>query len=74
MEKEIVQFVGKDGNMYVTLFSENGVGSEHRVCDLVWTSFKGDIPDGYHVGHKDGNKSNNCLDNLKLVKNGSNIS
>ncbi len=71
--KRVKEFLGKDGHCYVTLF-KNGVGSNHRVCDLVWTSFKGEIPNGYFVSHIDGNKTNNALVNLQLVKDGSNLS
>ena len=64
--KEVKQYLKNDGNLYVTLFKE-GVGSEHKVCDLVWESFKGLIPNGFKVAHIDGNKRNNKLDNLKLI-------
>lgn len=40
---------------------------EHR---LVWESNFGKIPNGYEVHHKDGNKLNNNIENLELVKKG----
>lgn len=71
--EEVKQFIKKDGHSYVTLY-KNGIGKDFRVCDLVWTSFKGEIPEGCEVSHIDGNKGNNRLDNLKLVRHGSDIS
>ena len=34
---------------------------------LVWETFVGEIPKGYIIHHKDGNRQNNCLSNLQLV-------
>jgi hypothetical protein len=34
----------------------------------VWKYYNGDIPDGYHVHHVDGDKSNNDIKNLQLIK------
>lgn len=67
MKNEVKQFIGDDGHSYVTLF-KNGLGSDLKVCELMWENFKGKIPKGYEVGHIDGDKQNNKLDNLKLVK------
>lgn len=39
-----------------------------RLHRYVWEYFKGDIPTGHHVHHKDGDKSNNHIENLVLVK------
>lgn len=36
----------------------------HRV---VWVLNHGPIPDGMEINHKDGNKSNNAIENLELV-------
>ena len=33
----------------------------------VWESLKGDIPDGYVIHHIDGNKTNDSIENLKLI-------
>lgn len=38
--------------------------SAHR---LVWLHFRGRIPDGLVINHKNGNKSDNRLDNLEVV-------
>lgn len=71
--KQVEEYTKSDGHSYVTLY-KNGIGKEFRVCDLVWTNFVGEIPNGYDVAHIDGNKKNNRLDNLKLVSNGSDLS
>lgn len=34
---------------------------------LVWQFYKGDIPEGFVVNHKDGDPSNNRIDNLELL-------
>ena len=43
----------------------NGViWSMHR---YVWYFYNGEIPKGYHVHHKDGDKANNSIDNLECI-------
>lgn len=36
----------------------------HRV---VWESYNGKIPKGFHIHHKDGNKDNNDISNLEMI-------
>lgn len=38
-----------------------------QMARVVWQVHKGDIPDRLTVNHKDGNASNNALDNLELA-------
>lgn len=66
-KEEVEQYIKDDGNSYVIL-EKDGVKSEHKVCDLVWNSFNGEIPEGFEVIHIDGDKQNNKLENLKLEK------
>jgi hypothetical protein len=41
---------------------------------LVWTAFKGDIPIGYEINHKDGDKlNNNRLSNFELLTRSDNM-
>lgn len=38
-----------------------------RLHRYVWESVNGDIPEGYEIHHKDGDKSNNDISNLELL-------
>ena len=57
------QYLKSDGEVYTIVYD-----TECRVCELVWEAWKGEIPQGFRVSHIDGNKQNNRLDNLELVK------
>ena len=46
------------------------VGLSHR---LVWQAHRGDIPEGKCINHKNGNKSDNRLNNLEVVTYSENI-
>lgn len=38
-----------------------------RMHRFVWLCEKGEIPEGYQIHHKDGDKSNNDISNLELI-------
>lgn len=40
---------------------------------LLWAAFKGEIPSGLEINHRDGNRQNNRLDNLELVTRSENM-
>lgn len=42
-----------------------------RLHRYIWKHYNGEIPEGYHIHHKDGDKDNNILDNLELISYGS---
>ena len=46
-------------------------GRKIKIClsvhQAIWIFFKGEIPNGYEINHKDGIKTNNNLGNLELV-------
>lgn len=47
-----------------------------KICSahiLVWQAFKGEIPEGYYIDHIDNDRSNNCLDNLRMVTQSENM-
>ncbi|MFM9414394.1 HNH endonuclease signature motif containing protein [Peptococcus simiae] len=43
-------------------------GERKRLHRYVWELEKGRIPKGYHIHHIDGDKNNNRIDNLQLLK------
>lgn len=51
----------------VNLFDHDGKRRTERIHRLVAKAFIGEIPKGYHIHHKDGNKQNNRLDNLEII-------
>lgn len=44
---------------------ENKSDRLHRV---IWKELHGDIPSGFIIHHKDGNKKNNVIENLELIE------
>lgn len=59
--------INKTDGYYRVTTSKQGNHSKrwHR---LIFEDFYGPIPKGYIVHHKDGNKLNNCLMNLEILK------
>lgn len=49
------------------MLSNKGTKSSPAVHRLVISAFVGPLPDGCQVNHKDGNKSNNRVENLEYV-------
>lgn len=43
-------------------------GKPIRLHRYVWEKHNGEIPDGYHIHHKDHNPDNNDISNLELIK------
>jgi len=46
---------------------ENGKYFSVMAHRVIWSYFNGPIPDGMEINHKNGFKSNNCIENLELV-------
>lgn len=64
----IVSNVNKNGWYFtVNLFDEEGHRKTFRIHVLVARAFIGEIPRGYHVHHKDGDKQNNVVENLAII-------
>lgn len=60
--------VNKNGwYLTVNLYDSLNRRKTFRIHVLVAKAFIGDIPKGYHVHHKDGNKQNNDVNNLEIV-------
>jgi HNH endonuclease len=60
------EYSQRDGYLLVTtmIAGKKTTASAHRV---VWTHFRGAIPPGITINHKDGNKANNRPKNLELA-------
>lgn len=62
----------KDGCYMYRMEKPSAHGRERKVNSaavLVWTAFVGEIPDGYWVQYKDGNRRNLAVSNLYLKSN-----
>ena len=63
-------FCGKTYYKCGEYFQKNG----ERLHRTVWIYHKGKIPKGFHVHHKDEDKSNNQFRNLELLQNSEHVS
>jgi hypothetical protein len=59
--------IGKNGYYQITSRKEGNNGKKlHR---LIWEDFWGtEVPQGYVIHHKNGNKLDNCILNLQLMR------
>ena len=58
-------YVGNHGYYVVTSAAE---GNHNKLLHrLIFEDFYGKIPDGCHIHHKDGVKTNNCIMNLQIM-------
>ena len=55
--------------VYLSIINEywNYVRKYYRVYRLIWETFNNNIPDNLTIDHIDGNKTNNSLNNLRLL-------
>ena len=56
--------VNRDGYIEVKTAEPNVFELKHR---LVWIEYNGEIPPGYNIQFKDGNKQNICIENLYMI-------
>lgn len=58
----------KDPNTgYFLCTRKTDAGRRERLHVYVWRKAKGEIPEGFHVHHKDENKDNNEIENLACI-------
>ena len=57
--------IRKDGYLFVNIHGNNGVQSVLRIQTLVCLAFIGSQPKGLWICHKDGDRKNNRLENLR---------
>jgi hypothetical protein len=50
---------------YVVIKLDDGTRCPAHI--FIWESAYGPVPPGYHVHHRDGRSTNNCLENLALM-------
>lgn len=52
---------------YYLCSKKTDIGRRERLHCYVWRYFNGDIPKGYHIHHKDEDKSHNDIENLECI-------
>lgn len=63
----ILSNINSKGDYLSVILRDKEREKHTRIHRLVAETFIGDIPTGYHVHHKDGNKQNNDVDNLEIL-------
>jgi len=59
--------VPNSSGYYQVTLNLNSTRKKFYIHRLLYIHFVGDIPKGYEIDHIDSNKSNNAIDNLRLV-------
>lgn len=65
--------VKPEGYCYYTMVSDNGAKQKRYAHRLVAAAFVGPCPDGHQVNHKNGDKTDNSVENLEYVTAGDNL-
>lgn len=62
-----------NGYLHVSLSNKEEKGKHMYIHYLVWITFKGEVPEGLMICHKDTNRHNNSLDNLCVMTHKENL-
>ena len=60
------QIAGSNHDGYVRLHV-SALGGRVFVHNIIWEMFHGKIPSGLVIDHIDGDRANNCIENLRIV-------
>lgn len=63
--KEMSTYTDDKGYRKLSIWKEKS--NAFRIHQLVWLAYRGPIPEGFEINHRDGNKFNNDISNLELV-------
>lgn len=63
----ILSNTNSKGDYLSVILDSRGANYSTRIHRLVAETFIGEIPKGYQVHHKDGNKQNNVVENLEIL-------
>lgn len=61
------KFTRDEKTGYYLCSTKDSTGSRKRMHVYVWEHYNGLVPNGYHIHHIDGDKSNNTIENLQLL-------
>lgn len=66
--------LSKKGHLHISLLSDSNIQVHFSIHRLIYTVVIGEIPKGYDIHHKDGNKLNNNPDNLIAIPHSEHLS
>ena len=62
------RFTRDERTGYYLCSTQSPDGTRKRMHVYVWEYYNGPVQDNYHVHHIDGDKSNNNIENLELLR------
>lgn len=66
--KSRIRSINNNRGWYLSIPLLNDKGKKTvKIHRIVYETFIGEIKDGYEVHHIDGNRQNNCIENLRMV-------
>jgi hypothetical protein len=71
--RRLVQSHKKPNGYYAIDIQKDGQRHRDYLHRVIWQAFKGPIPSGLEINHKDGNRDRNRLENFELVTRSGNM-